>query len=61
MKRSKSSKRELEEEIDLLDDMLSSLAEVLEDKGIITQEEWEAKIKQRIKAKPAASIRDLKE
>jgi hypothetical protein len=61
MKRSKSSKRELEEEIDLLDDMLSSLAEVLEDKGIITQEEWEIKIKQRIKGKPSASIRDLKE
>jgi len=61
MKRSKSSKRDLEEEIDLLDDMLSSLAEVLEDKGIITQEEWEIKIKQRIKGKPSASIRDLKE
>jgi hypothetical protein len=61
MKRSKSSKRELEDEIDLLDDMLSSLAEVLEDKGIITQEEWEKKIKQRIRGKPSASIRDLNE
>lgn len=60
MKRS-NSKRELEEEIDLLDDMLASLVEVLEDKGIITQEEWEKKIKQRIKGKPSASIRDLKE
>ena len=59
MKRS-DSKRELEEEIDLLDDMLASLVEVLKDKGIITQEEWEKKIKLRIKGKPSASIRDLK-
>ena len=61
MTRSKSSRRELEEEIDLLDDMLTSLAQVLEDKGIITQEEWEKKIKRRIKGKPSASIRDLQE
>ena len=59
MKRN-NSKRDLEEEIDLLDDMLTSLADVLEDKGIITQEEWETKIKQRIKGKPSVSIRDLK-
>lgn len=61
MKKSNKSKRELEEEIDLLDDMLSSLAEVLEDKGIITQEDWERKIKQRVKAKPTTSFRDLQE
>jgi hypothetical protein len=61
MKKSKSSKRELEEEIDLLDDMLTSLVEVLEGKGIITQEEWEKRIKKRIKGKPSASIRDLEE
>jgi hypothetical protein len=61
MKKSNKSKRELEEEIDLLDDMLTSLAEVLEDKGIITQEDWERKIKQRVKAKPTTSFRDLQE
>lgn len=61
MKESNKSKRELEEEIDLLDDMLTSLAEVLEDKGIITQEDWERKIKQRVKAKPTTSFRDLQE
>jgi hypothetical protein len=29
--------------------MITSLAEVLEDKGIITQEEWEQKIKKNLK------------
>jgi hypothetical protein len=61
MKKSKSKTRIIEEEIDLLDDMLTSLVALLEDKGIITQEEWETKIKQRINAKPSTSIRDLKE
>ena len=40
MKRSKI-KREPSEEIDLLDTMLSSLVELLEEKGILTQEEYE--------------------
>jgi DNA-binding HxlR family transcriptional regulator len=40
-------KRELAEEIDLLDIMLSSLVELLEEKGIITQEEYEKRIKQK--------------
>jgi len=41
-------KRELAEEIDLLDTMLSSLVELLEAKGVLTQEEWEKRIKKRI-------------
>jgi hypothetical protein len=41
-------KRELAEEIDLLDTMLTSLIELLEKKGILTQEEWENYIKKRI-------------
>lgn len=49
MKNSKGTKRDLAEEIDLLDTMLASLVELLEDKGIITQEEWEKRIKKRIK------------
>lgn len=42
------TKEELEEEIDLLDTMLSSLVELLEEKGILTQEEWEKRIKERV-------------
>lgn len=61
MKKNKNEIREAEDEIDLLDDMLTSLVELLEEKGILTQEEWEKKIKQKIKAKPSTSIRDLKE
>jgi hypothetical protein len=41
-------KREPSEEIDLLDTMLSSLVELLEEKGIITQEEYEKRIKEKI-------------
>lgn len=59
MKKNKNEIREAEDEIDLLDDMLTSLVELLEEKGILTQEEWEKKIKQKIKAKPSTSIRDL--
>lgn len=61
MKKNKNDNKELEEEIDLLDDMLTSLVEVLEEKGIMTQEEWENKIKQRVKGKPSASLRDLED
>lgn len=44
----KKSKRELAEEVDLLDTMLTSLVEILEDKGIITQKEWEKRIKEKV-------------
>ena len=39
---------ELAEEVDLLDTMLSSLVELLEEKGVLTQEEWEKRIKKRV-------------
>ena len=42
-------KRELAEEVDLLDTMLSSLVELLEEKGFLTQEEYEKKVKKHIK------------
>jgi len=42
-------KRELAEEIDLLDTMLSSLVEILEEKSILTQKEWEKRIKNKMK------------
>ena len=48
MKKNKPE-RELSEEIDLLDTMLSSLVELLEEKGVLTQKEWENRIKQRVK------------
>jgi len=44
-------KRELEEEVDLLDTMLSSLVELLEEKGILTQAEWERRTKERVAVK----------
>ena len=47
----KKTKQELEEEVELLDTMLSSLVELLEEKGVLTQEEWEHKIKKNIKIK----------
>ena len=39
------------EEIDLLDTMLSSLVDILIEKGIITEEEYEKRLKQQIKVK----------
>lgn len=44
-------KRELVEEVDLLDTMLSSLVELLEEKGVLTQTEWEKRTKERVTIK----------
>jgi hypothetical protein len=41
-------KKSQDEEIVILDDMLDVLVELLEEKGIITTEELEAKIKKKI-------------
>jgi len=43
--------REATEEIDLLDTMLASLVDLLIEKGIITEEEYEKRIKQKVKVK----------
>ena len=52
--------RDLAEELDTFDTMLSSLVEILEQKGILTQEEWEKKIKDKIdKSKDQPSYRDI--
>jgi DNA-binding HxlR family transcriptional regulator len=51
MSKNKKVKRELAEEVDLLDTMLSSLVELLEEKGIVTQEEWEKRIKEGVAIK----------
>jgi hypothetical protein len=37
------------EEIDLLDDMLSSLVDLLIEKGVITEEEYEKRVKEKVK------------
>jgi DNA-binding HxlR family transcriptional regulator len=50
--------KELKQEIDVLDHMLSALVETLEEKGVLTQEEWEQKIKTKIE-KSAQSYREL--
>ena len=47
----KKNKQELAEEVELLDTMLSSLVELLEEKGVVTQVEWEKRIKERITIK----------
>jgi len=57
----KDMTKELAEELDVFDDMLTALVEVLEDKGVLTQEEWEEKIKSKIeKRTESASYRDLR-
>jgi len=57
-KNKKNAIKELAQEIDILDHMLSALVETLEEKGILTQEEWEQKIKVKIE-KAVQSYRDL--
>lgn len=60
-KQKKDQIKELQQEIDVLDHMLSALTEVLEEKGILTTEEWEQKIKSKIEhsAKTQQSFREL--
>ena len=48
MTKTEKTKQELTEEVKLLDIMLSSLVELLEEKGIVTQVEWEQRIKKRV-------------
>jgi hypothetical protein len=56
----KNLTRELAEEIDTLDMMLSSLVEVLERKKILSQDEWETQIKTNIeKAVGKTKYRDI--
>jgi hypothetical protein len=48
MKKAKINREPLEE-IDLLDDMHSALVDLLIEKGVITEEEYEKRVKQRVK------------
>lgn len=52
--------KEIAEEIDVFDDMLTSLVELLEEKGILTHKEWETRIKEKIeKKKNLQSYREI--
>lgn len=52
--------KDLANEIDILNNMLTSLVEILEAKGILKQEEWENKIKEKIDKKTKrTSFRDI--
>jgi len=51
--------KELAEELDVFDTMLTSLVELLEEKGVLTQDEWERKIEMKtLKAAGVKSYRD---
>ena len=50
MKKAKIEREPLEE-IDLLDDMHSALVDLLIEKDLITEEEYERRVKQRVKVK----------
>jgi Mn-dependent DtxR family transcriptional regulator len=60
-KRSKrDGTKDLAEELDVFDTMLSSLVEILEEKGILTYDQWENRIKQKSeRAKGLSSFRDM--
>jgi hypothetical protein len=60
-KKKKDEIGELKQEIDILDHMLDALVEVLEEKGVMTTEEWEQRIKAKVEhsAKTQQSFREL--
>ena len=47
-KSKKDTIKDLALELDVFDNMLTSLVELLEEKGVLTQEEWEKKIKTKL-------------
>lgn len=52
--------KELAKELDAFDDMLTALVELLEEKGILTQDEWEKRIRDKVAEKEQAkSYRDI--
>ena len=44
----KNLAREIAQELDVFDDMLAALVELLEEKGVLTQKEWEDKIESKV-------------
>jgi len=60
MSKKRNLTREIAEELDTLDMMLSSLVEVLERKRILTEGEWEKQIKANIeKSSGKTKYRDI--
>lgn len=49
MTKTEKTRKELAEEVELLDTMLSALVELLEEKDVLTQKEWEQRIKERVR------------
>ena len=47
MGKSKTMSKKLTGNLEVLDEMLTALVELLEEKGIITWDEWEERIKRR--------------
>ncbi len=51
-----------EKDIDILSDMITSVVDLLVEKGIITQEEYETKVKERLeKSATLTKFEDLEE
>jgi hypothetical protein len=61
IKTDKDRIKELALEIDIMDNMLSALVDVLVKKGVITSEEWEKEIKNKLDhiAKTQQSFREV--
>jgi hypothetical protein len=58
--RKKNPIKEIAEELDVFDDMFSTLLELLEEKGILSEDEFENKMKTRIEnRKGKKSYRDI--
>lgn len=49
MPKKEKVKRDIAGEVDLMDSMLASLVEILEEKGVISETEWEQRIKKKVK------------
>jgi len=60
MKKRRNPSKELAEEIDMLSDMLDSIVDLLEEKGILTHEELDRRIRKRVEEKAGlTSYREL--
>ena len=60
MGRKRTSKNRINE-VDMLNHMLTSLVELLEEKGMLTHEEWEERIRKKIEeASGLISYRELR-
>jgi hypothetical protein len=59
-KKDKNQLKAIADEVDTFDTMLSALVELLEEKGVLTQQEWENRIKSKLeKAQNLTSYRDI--